>query len=54
MSGFDSRQWQIFWEVVGLERGLLSLVSSTNELFGRKRSGSGLENSEYGHKDPSR
>jgi hypothetical protein len=25
-SGFDSRRYQIFWEVVGLERGPLSLV----------------------------
>jgi hypothetical protein len=24
--GFDSRRYQIFWEVVGLERGPLSLV----------------------------
>jgi hypothetical protein len=27
-SGFDSRRYQIFWEVVGLERGPLSLVST--------------------------
>jgi hypothetical protein len=31
-SGFDSRRYQIFWEVVGLERGLLSLMSTTEEL----------------------
>jgi hypothetical protein len=37
-SGFDSRCYQIFREVVGLERGPLSLVSSTEELLGRKRS----------------
>jgi hypothetical protein len=49
-SGFDSRHYQIFWEVVGLERGPLSLVSTTEELLGRKSSGSGLEN----RKDPSR
>jgi hypothetical protein len=24
--GFDSQRYQIFWEVVGLERGPLSLV----------------------------
>jgi hypothetical protein len=35
-SGFDSRRYQIFWEVVGLERGQLSLVSTTEELLGRK------------------
>jgi hypothetical protein len=39
---------------VGLERGPLSLVSTTEELLGRKSSGSGLENREYGRKDTSR
>jgi hypothetical protein len=53
-SGFDSRRYQIFWEVVGLERGPLSLVSTTEELLGRKSSGSGLEIREYGRRDPSR
>jgi hypothetical protein len=38
---------------VGLERGPLSLVSTTGELLGRKSSGSGLESREYGRKDPS-
>jgi hypothetical protein len=33
-------------KVVGLERGPLSLVSTTEELLGRKSSGSGLENRE--------
>jgi hypothetical protein len=28
-SGFDSRPYQIFWEVVGLKRGPLSLMSTT-------------------------
>jgi hypothetical protein len=50
-SGFDSRRYQIFWEV-GLERGPLSLVSTIQELLGRKSSGSGLENQEYGRRDP--
>jgi hypothetical protein len=36
---------------VGPERGPLSLVSTTEELLGRKSSGSGLENREYGRKD---
>jgi hypothetical protein len=36
-SGFDSRRYQIFWEVVGLERGPLSLVSTIEELLGRKK-----------------
>jgi hypothetical protein len=53
-SGFDSRRYQMFWEVVGLERGPLSLVSTIEELFGRKSSGSGLESRKYGFKDPSR
>jgi hypothetical protein len=35
-SGFDSLRYQIFWEAVGLERGPLSLVSATEELFERK------------------
>jgi hypothetical protein len=42
-SGFDSRRYQIFWEVVGQERGQLSFVSTTEELLGRKNSGSGIE-----------
>jgi hypothetical protein len=33
---------------VGLERGPLSLVSTIEELLGRKSSGSGLESREYG------
>jgi hypothetical protein len=39
---------------VGLERGPLSLVSTTEELLDRKSSGSGLEVREYGRRDPSR
>jgi hypothetical protein len=38
---------------VGLECGLLSLVSTTEELLERKSSGSGLENRDYGRRDPS-
>jgi hypothetical protein len=37
--GFDSRRYHIFWEVVGLERGPLSLLSTNEELLGRKSSG---------------
>jgi hypothetical protein len=40
--------------VVGLERGPLSLVSTTEELLDKKSSGSCLENREYGRRDPSR
>jgi hypothetical protein len=53
-SGFDSRRYQIFWEVVGLERGPLSLMSTIKELLERKSSGSGLENRDDGRRDPSR
>jgi hypothetical protein len=35
---------------VGLERGPLSLVSTTEELLGRKSSGCDLENREYGRR----
>jgi hypothetical protein len=41
---FDFWRYHIFCEVVGLERGPLSLVSTIEELLGRKSSGSGLEN----------
>jgi hypothetical protein len=51
-SGFDSRRYQISWEVLGMERGPLSLVSTTDELHGRKSCGSGLENREYGRSFP--
>jgi hypothetical protein len=33
--GFDSRGFQIVWEAVGLERGPLSLVRTTEELLER-------------------
>jgi hypothetical protein len=49
-SEFDSRHYQIFWEVVGLERCLFSVVSTTEELLERESSGSGLENWDYGRK----
>jgi hypothetical protein len=39
------RRYQIFWEVVGLERGPLSFVSTIKELLGRKCSSSILEDS---------
>jgi hypothetical protein len=48
MFWFDSRRYQVFWEVVGLERGPLSLMSTIEELLG---SGSGLENRDYGRRD---
>jgi hypothetical protein len=39
---------------VGLERGPFSLVSTIEELLGRKGSGSGLERREYDRRDRSR
>jgi hypothetical protein len=54
ISGFDFRRYQIFSDVVGLERGPLSLVSTIEELLERKSSGSGLQNREYGHRNLSR
>jgi hypothetical protein len=50
---FDSRHYQILWEVVGLERSPLSLVSTIEELLWRKSSSSGLDNREYIRTDPS-
>ena len=35
--GFDPRRYQIFWLVVGLERGPLSLVKSIEELLEWKK-----------------
>jgi hypothetical protein len=53
-SGFDSRRCQIFREVVGLERGPLSLVSTYEELLERKSSSFGLktENTAIGIRHP--
>jgi hypothetical protein len=52
--GFDSRHYQIFWKVVGVERGPLSLLGTIKELLGGYSSSSGLEGPEYGRGDPSR
>jgi hypothetical protein len=41
-SGFDFLRYQILWEVVGLKRGQLSLVSAIEELLETKSNGSGL------------
>jgi hypothetical protein len=43
--GFHSRRYHIFWEVVGLERGSLNIVSITEELLEWKSSGSGSRKS---------
>jgi hypothetical protein len=49
--GSDSRRYQNFWEVEGLQRGPLSPVDTTEELLRRNSSGSGLEIREYGRGD---
>jgi hypothetical protein len=49
-SGFDSQGFKIFWEVVGLEQGPLSLVSTIEVLLGRESRSSGPENRDYGHR----
>jgi hypothetical protein len=46
--GYDSRRYHIIWDIVGQERAALSFVSTTEEVFGRNSSGSGLEIREYG------
>jgi hypothetical protein len=53
-SGFDSRRHHIFWEIVRLEWDPLRLVSTIEELLERKSSGFGLENLDYGSRDPPR
>jgi hypothetical protein len=52
--GFDFRRYQIFWEVVGLKQGPLSLVRIIEELLEWKSSGSGQENRIIGRGDPLR
>jgi hypothetical protein len=53
-SGFDSRRYQISWEIVSLERGPLIFLSTTEDLLERKSSGSCVETIEYGREDPLR
>jgi hypothetical protein len=52
--GFDSRCYQIFWEVVGLERGPFSLVRIIEEILQWKSSGSGQGNRINDRRDPLR
>jgi hypothetical protein len=51
---FDSRCYQILWELVGLERGALSFVNTIEELLEIKSNGSDLENRDNGRRDSSR
>jgi hypothetical protein len=48
---FDSRHYQIFWEVVRLEQGPVRLVSTIQELLERKSSSFSLGNRDYGRRD---
>jgi hypothetical protein len=50
--GFDSQSCQIFWEVVGLEWGPLSLMNTTEEVLGRNINGFSPESQEYCRGDP--
>jgi hypothetical protein len=40
----DSRRYQIFWAVMGVEQGPVSLVRIIEDQLRRNSSGSGLEN----------
>jgi hypothetical protein len=53
-SGFDSRRYQIFWEVMCLQRGPFSLMSTIEELLDKKSNDSSLESREHGRRNPSR
>jgi hypothetical protein len=50
---FDSRRYEFFL-VVGLERGPLSLMRIIEELLDRNSSSFGLENRDYGCRNPLR
>jgi hypothetical protein len=50
-SEFDFWRYQIFWEVVGLERGPLSIVCKFVDLLEIKFSGSGLESRDCSRRD---
>jgi hypothetical protein len=52
-SWFSYQRYQIFWEIVGQERGPLSLVSKIEELLDRKSSSSGLESANMAVGNPS-
>jgi hypothetical protein len=53
-SAYNSRRYHIFWEIVGLERGPLNLVSTIEELLEWNSSSSGLEIREHCREDPLR
>jgi hypothetical protein len=53
-SRLDPQRYQIFWEIVSLQRGPLSLVSTVEELLGRESSGSGLDSREKDCRNPLR
>jgi hypothetical protein len=45
--GFDSGRYHSFWGAVGLERGPLSFVRMTGELYDEKVAASGMYNRNY-------
>jgi hypothetical protein len=51
---FDSRRYQGLSEVVGLQQGQLSLVTTIEEVLGRKSNDTCLDNQHYGRGDPFR
>jgi hypothetical protein len=51
---FDSRHYQIFGKVDGLEWGPLSLLSKIEDLLEANSSGRGVERREYGRGYPLR
>jgi hypothetical protein len=52
-SGFDSRRYQIFWEVMGLEQGSQPREYNWGATW-KKSSSFGLESREYSRRDSSR
>jgi hypothetical protein len=53
-TGSIPQRYQISCEIMGPERDPLSLVSTIEELLGRKIGGSGLENLDYDRSELSR
>jgi hypothetical protein len=53
LSRLPIREKKVSQTILRYPRGLLSLVSTTEKLLGRKSSASGLKIREYGHRDPS-
>jgi hypothetical protein len=50
---FDPWRYQIFWQVVGLERGHSASWVQLSSYLRENSSGSGVESRKYGHREPS-